>query len=109
MNVSQAIHTKRAVRLFTDQPVPNDVIQQILDAGRRSQSSKNTQPWGFVAIRSRDTLVALSKMGDFAGHLAGANFAVLLVGDQGQLWNGSTGKATTSGRLPPICSWPPGI
>ena len=44
MQVSEAIRSKHAVRRFSDQPVPEDVIRQILDAGRRSQSSKNTQP-----------------------------------------------------------------
>ncbi|HVU14920.1 MAG TPA: nitroreductase family protein [Phototrophicaceae bacterium] len=87
MNVQEAIRSKHAVRKFSDQAVPDDVIRQILDAGRRSQSSKNTQPWQFVVIRKRETLVALSKLGTFAGHLAGANFAVVLVGAQHSDWN----------------------
>ncbi len=87
MDVLKAIRTKRAVREFGTQPVPDDVIEQILDAGRRSQSSKNTQPWQFVAIRNRETLVALSKTGTYAGHLAGAAFAVVLVGVQHSDWN----------------------
>ncbi len=82
MNVIDAIRTRRAVRLFTEQPVPDEIIQTILDAGRRSQSSKNTQPWQFIGIRERATLTALSKMGDYAGHLAGAAFAVVLVGKE---------------------------
>lgn len=80
MNVIDAIRTRRAVRLFTDQPVPDSVIETILEAGRRSQSSKNTQPWQFIVVRKRETLQALSKLGDYAGHLAGAAFAVVLVG-----------------------------
>jgi nitroreductase len=80
MNVLEAIRTRRAVRLFAEQPVPDDVIEAILDAGRRSQSSKNTQPWRFVVVQNRDTLQALSRMGDYAGHLAGAAFAVVLIG-----------------------------
>lgn len=80
MNVSDAIRSKRAVRLFDDRPVPDDVMAQILDAGRRSQSSKNTQPWQFVVVRRRETLAALAKTGAYAGHLAGAAFAVVLVG-----------------------------
>jgi nitroreductase len=88
MDTLKAIRSKHAVRKFSDQPVPDEVIEKILDAGRRSQSSKNTQPWQFIVVRKRETLVALSKMGDYAGHLAGANFAVLLVGYQGELWNG---------------------
>lgn len=98
MDVLKAIRTKHAVRQFSDQPVPDDVITQILDAGRRSQSSKNTQPWDFVVVRNRETLVALSKLGDYAGHLAGANFAVLLVGQAGQLWNGFDWKSFDIGQ-----------
>ncbi len=87
MDVQEAINTKRAVRLFSETPVPDDVMHRILDAGRRSQSSKNTQPWQFVVVRDRDTLTALSKTGDYAGHLAGASFAVALIGEVDSPWN----------------------
>lgn len=86
MNVLEAVRTKHAVRLFEDKPVPEDIILQILDAGRRSQSSKNTQPWQFIAVRDRETLKALSKTGDYAGHLAGAAFAVILLGEVKRDW-----------------------
>ncbi len=79
MNVAEAIRTTRAVRRFTDQPVPEDVIRAILDAGRRSQSAKNTQPWSFIVVRDRETLKQLSECGVYAGHLAGAAFAVALI------------------------------
>ncbi len=86
MNVQKAIETKRAVRLFTTDPVPAEVIDQILDAGRRSQSSKNTQPWQFVVVQNPETLIALSKTGDYAGHLAGAAFAVALAAPNTNPW-----------------------
>lgn len=87
MDVLQAIRTKRAVRSFSDQPVPDDVIEQILNAGRRSQSSKNTQPWQFIVVRERERLVGLSKTGTYAGHIVGAAFAVVLVGERHNDWN----------------------
>ena len=86
MDVLKAIRGKRAVRQFNGQPVPDDVIKQIVDAGRRSQSSKNTQPWEFIVIRERAQLEALSKTGTYAGHIAGAAFAVVLVGDAHGEW-----------------------
>src|SRR5689334_25235332 len=43
MNVSDAIRLKRVVRKFQDKLLPEDVIRAILNAGRRSQSSKNEQ------------------------------------------------------------------
>ena len=79
MNVSEAVRAKRAVRRFSDRPAPEEAVRAILNAGRRAQSSKNTQPWNFVAVRDRETLKKLSECGAYAGHLAGAAFAVALV------------------------------
>src|SRR4051812_14003770 len=79
MTVEEAIRTKRAVRKFSDQPLPEQAVLAILDAGRRAQSSKNTQPWQFIAIQDRDTLTQLSTCGQYAGHLAGAALGVALV------------------------------
>jgi nitroreductase len=79
MNVYDAIRAKRAVRQFLDKPLPDDVATTILNAGRLSQSSKNTQPWHFIAVRDRSKLEALSKTGTWAGHLAGAAMGVAIV------------------------------
>jgi nitroreductase len=79
MDVLEAIASKRAVRHFTDQPIADAELRAILNAGRRAQSSKNTQPWTFIAIRDRETLRRLSECGAYAGHLAGAAVAVALL------------------------------
>jgi len=79
MNVSEAIRMKRAVRKFQEKALPNEIIHAILNAGRRSQSSKNTQPWQFVAIQDKAILKALSECGTFAGHLAGAALGVAIL------------------------------
>lgn len=79
MDVYEAIRAKRAIRQFEDRPLPDDVIQQILNAGRLSQSSKNTQPWQFIAIRDRAMLQNLSTFGGWAGHLAGAALGVAIL------------------------------
>jgi nitroreductase len=79
MNVLEAIRTKRAVRKFQDEPLSEDVIHTILNAGRRSQSSKNEQAWQFIAIRDRSILKALSEYGTWAGHLAGAALGVAIL------------------------------
>ena len=79
MNVSNAIRLKRAVRKFTPEPLPEAVLLAILNAGRRAQSSKNTQPWHFIAITDKTVLKALSECGDYAGHLAGAALGVAIL------------------------------
>lgn len=79
MNVSDAIRLKRAVRVFKPEPLEEGTVWAILNAGRRAQSSKNTQPWHFIGIRSKTTLKALSELGTYAGHLAGAALGVAIV------------------------------
>jgi nitroreductase len=79
MNVSDAIRLKRAVRKFQDKALPDEVIHAILNAGRRSQSSKNEQGWQFIAIRDKSILRALSQTGTYAGHLAGAAVGVAIL------------------------------
>lgn len=77
--VFELIKTKRATRNFLDKPLPEEVIHQILEAGRLSGSAKNTQPWHFIAVKNRESLSALSTCGAFAGHLAGAAMGIALV------------------------------
>ncbi|MDD2920965.1 MAG: nitroreductase family protein [Anaerolineales bacterium] len=79
MNVLDAIKMKRAVRKFQDKPLPNDVALAILNAGRRSQSSKNNQAWRFIAIRDKSILKDLSQCGEWAGHIAGAALCVAIL------------------------------
>ncbi|HEY3476750.1 MAG TPA: nitroreductase family protein [Anaerolineales bacterium] len=79
MNVSEAIRTKRAIRKFQDKPLAEDDIRAILNAGRRSQSSKNEQAWQFIAIRDKSILADLSKCGTYAGHLTGAAVGVAIL------------------------------
>jgi nitroreductase len=75
----ELVKSKRSVREFADKPIPAKIVQRVLDAGRMSGSAKNMQPWHFVVVEKRETLVALSQCGAFAGHLAGARLGVALV------------------------------
>jgi nitroreductase len=79
MNVLAAIDSKRAVRQFEDRPLPPEAVQTILHAGRRAQSAKNWQPWHFIAIQDKARLKALSELGTYAGHLAGAALGVAII------------------------------
>jgi nitroreductase len=79
MNVLDAIQTKRAVRQYTPEPLSEDIMRAILNAGRRAQSSMNSQRWRFIVITDREKLEKASKTGKYAGHLAGAAMAVFIL------------------------------
>jgi len=79
MHVRDAVQHKRAIREFAPTSLREDDLAAILDAGRRAHSAKNRQRWGFVVVRERATLEALSTLGPWCGHVAGAAVAVALV------------------------------
>jgi nitroreductase len=79
MSVWEAISTKRAVRAFARRSLEPEHLDRILRAGRRAGSSKNLQRWDFIVVGDRDRLEQLSKVGQYAGHLAGAAVGVALV------------------------------
>jgi len=79
LDTTDAIRTKRAVREFAHKDLPEAAALRILNAGRRAQSSKNTQPWSFVAVRDPAIRQELSRLGTYAGHIAEAAMAVVLV------------------------------
>ncbi len=74
-----AIRTKRAVRAFADRAIEPDHLDRIVAAGRRAHSSKNQQRWAFVLVQDRERLVAMSRLGPYCGHIAGAAAAIALV------------------------------
>lgn len=76
METWEAIRSRRNVRSFTDQPIPGDHLDEILEAGRRAPSSQNWQPWDFVVVTDRSSLIKLSGVQAVAGHVAGAAAAV---------------------------------
>jgi nitroreductase len=79
METWQAINSVRVVREFADRPLEAAHLDRILNAGRRTASSKNQQGWAFIVIRDREALRGLAKVGRYAGHLAGATVAIALV------------------------------
>lgn len=109
MEVYEAIRTKGAVRDFTGQPISDEAVRRILNAGRRAQSSKNTQPWNFVAVRDRETLKKLSECGTYAGHLAGAALGVALVSpDPAARWSIAFDLGQTAAYMQ-LAAWEMGI
>ena len=74
-----AIDGKRAIRTFSERPLDPAHLERILQAGRRSGSSKNRQRWDFVVVRDRARLQELAAVGPWAGHLAGAAVGIALV------------------------------
>jgi nitroreductase len=76
----EAIQSRRNVRSFTGQPIPAADLDQILEAGRRSPSSQNWQPWDFILVTERGQLRELATVWRGAGHVAGSAATIVIIG-----------------------------
>ncbi|MGH2555345.1 MAG: nitroreductase family protein [Actinomycetota bacterium] len=79
METWDAIRARRNVRAYSDRPISSEDLDRILEAGRRTPSSKNEQPWDFVVCTDRTQLQDLSKVWRFAGHVAGSTATIALI------------------------------
>lgn len=50
MRVAQAVKARRSIRAFKPEPVPEDVLREILDIARFAPSNCNTQPWHLTVV-----------------------------------------------------------
>jgi nitroreductase len=80
----EAIASRRDVREFADQPVADSDLEQILEAGRRSPSSRNTQPWDFVVVTDRQQLAGLAKAATGGGGPAPPPVIIALIAPGGE-------------------------
>ncbi len=84
METWEAITSRRNVRQFADRKIEEDVLDRILEAGRRAPSSRNGQPWDFVVLTDRKQLQELSTVWRGAGHVADSAATIALVVKHGE-------------------------
>jgi nitroreductase len=79
MQTWDAITARRNVRTFQDRAIPAADLDRVLEAGRRSPSSQNWQPWDFVVVTDRAQLRELSGVFYGAHHVATSAATIAVV------------------------------
>jgi nitroreductase len=79
METWDAIRSRRNVRSFSDEPLEGEQLDRILEAARRTPSSRNWQPWDFVLVTEREQLRELANVWVGARHIAGSAATIALV------------------------------
>ncbi len=72
------IMTRRSIRAYTDRPVSEESVTQLLRAAMAAPSAKNQQPWHFVVVRDRDLLEAIARSTPYSGMTRDAQLAVVV-------------------------------
>ena len=73
-----AIKNYRSIREFSDREVDEDIIESVLEAGRRAPSAKNRQPWRFVLVQDDEVKKKLEAAAYGQEYISGSSFVVAL-------------------------------
>ncbi len=76
------IFERRSVRRYLDAPVTAQEEELLLRAAMQAPSAGNEQPWHFIVVRERETLLEISRTQQYATMLATAPMAVIVLGDE---------------------------
>lgn len=61
MEVMEAVRARRSIRRYLDRPVPQEMIEEVLEAARLAPSASNLQTWRFKVVTDGDTRGALRR------------------------------------------------
>ena len=82
MDAIEAILTRKSIRNYTKDPVPEETIQELLRVAMQAPSSKNTQPWQFMVITDRKILNRIPLYYPYAFMTRRAPVVILVCGDK---------------------------
>ena len=102
MDAYLAVASKRDEKRYADRPVPDEVTERILDAGRLAGSSKNKQPWTFAVVESPEVRERLERSVYAPQNVRGAALVVAILGKR----NFDTGRAAQNMML---AAWGDGV
>ena len=77
--VTREIRNVRQARLYKPDPVPEDVLNELLEIARWTGSSRNTQPWEFIVVTDQEQLRQISQIRTPINWVADAPLAIAIV------------------------------
>ena len=93
MEVYEAVRTVLAVRDFQIRPVPDGLVNRIVEAARLTGSSTNGQPWHFIVVKERNTLRQLGSLVSSGSYNAQSAFAIVVAIDRSSQFGVSDARA----------------
>lgn len=85
MSLLDVIFRRRSIRRYKSKPVPDDVLKNILEAGRLAPSADNIQPWHFIVVTAPEIKRELSG-GMWRGFIKDSAFTIVGCGDKNNKW-----------------------
>lgn len=65
MDILDLLKSRRSIRVYQDNPIPQDLLLQILEAGRWAPTGANLQPWHFIVVTDQETRIKVGEVARF--------------------------------------------
>lgn len=92
MEFFEAINRRYSVRGYKSDPVPDDVLEQVLEAGRRAPTACNKQPFRVVVLHTREREEELARVYG-RGWFSQAPIVLAVVALPDEAWCSQAGKS----------------
>jgi len=79
MDAIEVLKTRRSVRAYRNEPVPKNILEDIIDCGRLAATANNIQPWEFVVVTEPALLRKLADLADYGKFIAQARACVVVL------------------------------
>ncbi len=106
MTVFDAVRTLLAVRRYKDQPIPADLVRRIVESAWLTGSSRNGQPWHFIAVQDRAMLRRLGGLATTGPYIADSALAVVVVMEE-SIYNVSDVSRAVQSMM--LTAWDEGV
>ena len=107
MEVYKAVRTVLAVRDFQIRPVPDGLVNRIVEAARLTGSSTNGQPWHFIVVKERNTLRQLGSLVSSGSYNAQSAFAIVVAIDRSSQFGVSDASRAIQSMV--LTAWSEGV
>lgn len=97
--VTKELRRVRQYRQYQPDPIPDDVVEELLQIARWTGSSRNTQPWHFVVVTDKEQLRQISQLRTPINWVASAPLAIAIVLDGANETSESYDEGRVSERL----------
>lgn len=100
--MTNMIFKRASVRKYTDQPITKEQIEILLRAGMAAPSAKNVQPWEFIVIQKKETILKITEFHPYSSMLKESPLVIVVcgneskinIGDVEELWSQDCSAAT---------------
>lgn len=79
------IFKRASVRKYTNQPVTDEQIEMLMKAGMAAPSAKNVQPWEFIVIQKRETMLKITEIHPYSAMLKEAPLVIVVCGNESKI------------------------